>query len=153
VTIHLRFASTLPEPVEAVWVRITSFEGINDEFKPWLRMTAPRDLEMTPEAVPLGEKWFRSWLLLFGVIPIDYDDLCIVSIDPPNGFHERSSLLSAKVWVHRRTLTAVEGGTELVDELEAEPRVFFLAPVLRVILPLIFRHRHKRLRSGSRPRS
>lgn len=29
-----------------------------------------------------GQRLFRSWLLLFGVIPIDYDDICIAQIGP-----------------------------------------------------------------------
>jgi ligand-binding SRPBCC domain-containing protein len=144
--IELRFETTLPAPVDAVWDRVASMEGINDELGPWMRMTAPRGTELTPEAVPLGERWFRSWILAFGVIPIDYDDLCLVSVDPPHGFHERSSMLSARVWVHKRTLTAEGDGTRLVDELGFEPRLPLFGPVLRALIPRVFRHRHKRLR-------
>jgi ligand-binding SRPBCC domain-containing protein len=142
-----RFESRLPQPVPEVWERIASVAGINDEFRPWLRMTAPKDTVLTPEAVPLGETWFRSWVLLFGVIPIDYDDLCLESIDPPNGFRERSKLFSARVWEHDRTLTADGEGTLLVDELRAQPRPG-MGPAVRLLVPMIFRHRHKRLRRG-----
>ena len=31
---------------------------------------------------------------LFGLLPIDYDDLTFVAIDPPHGFDERSTMLS-----------------------------------------------------------
>jgi ligand-binding SRPBCC domain-containing protein len=144
--IELRFESTLPAPIADVWDRIASMEGINDELRPWMRMTAPRGAELTAEAVPLGERWFRSWILAFGVIPIDYDDLCLLSVDPPHGFHERSSMLSARVWVHKRSLVADGDGTRLVDELGFEPRRFFFAPILRALIPRVFRHRHKRLR-------
>jgi hypothetical protein len=142
----MRFESTLPAPVTAVWERVASMEGINDEFRPWMRMTAPRDTELTPEAVPLGERWFRSWILAFGVIPIDYDDLCLIAVDPPHGFHERSSMLSARVWEHKRTLSAAGDGTLLVDEVTFEPRLAPFGVVLRALVPRVFRHRHKRLR-------
>ncbi len=143
--IELRFEISLPAPVPAVWERVASMEGINDEFRPWLRMTAPRGTELTVESVPLGERWFRSWILAFGVIPIDYDDLCLVAVDPPHGFHERSSMLSARVWEHKRTLSAQGEGTRLVDELAFEPRAFFFGPILRALIPRVFRHRHRRL--------
>lgn len=145
--IELRFASELGAPVEVVWERVASLEGINDEFRPWLRMTAPKGAVLAPEAVPLGERWFRSWLLAFGVVPIDYDDLTLVSVTPPHGFHEDSTMISARRWVHKRTLEETgAGGTRLTDELEFEPRFAFLAPVLKFVVPRVFRYRHKRLR-------
>ena len=57
----------------------------------------------------LGERLFRSWILLFGVLPIDYDDITLVSIEPGRGFHERSSMLSMRVWEHERTWSRPAG--------------------------------------------
>ena len=54
-------ASQLRERPEAVWARVASLEGINHELGPWMRMTAPRGAELTPEGAPLGRRWFRSW--------------------------------------------------------------------------------------------
>ena len=142
----MRFETTLAAPVDEVWARVASLEGVNDELRPFMRMTSPRGAVLTPEAVPLGERWFRSWILVLGVIPIDYDDLCVVAIDPPHGFHERSSMLSARVWEHKRTLVADGEGTRVIDELAFEPRVALFGPVLRALVPRVFRHRHKRLR-------
>jgi ligand-binding SRPBCC domain-containing protein len=154
--IELTRASELAASREAVWERISSLEGVNDEFAPWMRMTAPRGSELTLEAVPLGERWFRSWVLLFGVLPFDYDDLCIERIDAGRGFLERSRMLSARVWEHERTLeTLDEGRTLLRDRVAFEPRIAIAGALQRRIIAAIFKHRHRRLERffGSPPRA
>ena len=35
--------------------------------------------------MPLGRRWFRSWILLRGVLPFDYDELRIERLDPERG--------------------------------------------------------------------
>jgi len=88
-------SSIVLAPPAAVWERIASFEGVNDELMPIVRMTCPPEhRRIDPATVPLGRPWFRSWLLLFGVLPIDWDHLTLVAIDPPHGFHEDSTMLS-----------------------------------------------------------
>lgn len=141
--------SVLHAPPDAVWARVASAAGINDEFAPWLRMTFPPEVAgLRAEEVPLGRRWFRSWILLGGVLPIDYDDLTLVSIEPGVGFHERSSMATARVWEHRRTL-APRGDDRcaLTDEVRFEPRVGLVAPVLRAVSARVFAHRHRRLRA------
>jgi hypothetical protein len=45
-------ASRLTAPAHAVWERVSSFEGINDELMPLMRMTAPRGMRsLQPEDV------------------------------------------------------------------------------------------------------
>src|SRR6476469_9745815 len=83
--------SELPAAPDAVWDRIASMDGINHELGPWMRMTSPRGAELSVDQVPLGRRWFRSWVLLGGVIPFDYDDLRIERLEPGRGFLERSS--------------------------------------------------------------
>ena len=62
--------------------------------------------------------------LLFGLIPFDYDDLCVERLDPGVGFLERSKMLSARVWEHERTLEPLDGGgTRVTDRVRFEPRV------------------------------
>ena len=62
-------------PTDAVWHRITSQDGINDEMGPYLKMTMPHSFcgrsigDVTPRT-RIG----RSYLLLFGVIPFGFDD-------------------------------------------------------------------------------
>ena len=139
--------SEVPAPPESVWARVASLDGINDELGPWLRMTAPAGAVLAPEHVPLGRTWFRSWILLFGLFPFDYDDLCVERLDPGRGFLERSTMLSARVWEHERTLEAVEdGGTRVTDRVRFEPRVRGVARLQRTIVAAIVRHRHRRLR-------
>jgi hypothetical protein len=41
IPLEVLIASELPARPEAVWSRVASFEGVNDELRPWLRMTAP----------------------------------------------------------------------------------------------------------------
>ncbi len=139
-------ATELRAPPEAVWARVASLEGINHELAPWMRMTAPRGTELSPASVPLGRPWFRSWILLFGVIPFDYDHLCVERIEPGRGFVERSRMLSARSWEHERTLEPLEDGTtRLTDRVSFVPRIPATARAHRAVIAAIFRHRHRRL--------
>jgi ligand-binding SRPBCC domain-containing protein len=140
--------SILAATPEAVWARVSTFEGINDELRPLMRMTAPaRVRALDPAEVVLGERIFRSWILLFGVIPIDYDDLSLIALEPGRGFHERSTMLSMRAWEHERWLEPDgDGRCRLRDRLSFEPRVGFAGPLLEAFIRMTFRHRHKRLR-------
>jgi len=129
-----------------VWDRVTTPAGINDEMRPFLRMTIPRGLDrLDPESVELGERVGRSWILLFGLIPFDYDDLSLIRLDPGEGFLERSTMLSQQVWEHERALEPVEGGCKVSDRVRWEPRLGLPAAPLRPIIAWFFRHRHRRL--------
>jgi len=140
--------SVLAAEPEAVWARASTFEGVNDELRPLMRMTAPaRVRALDPAEVVLGERIFRSWVLLFGVIPIDYDDLTLIALEPGRGFHERSRMLSMRVWEHERTLEPVgDSATRVSDRLSFEPRVPGFGPLLERFIRITFRHRHRRLR-------
>ena len=142
---RVEVASRLEAPAAAVWDRVSSFEGINHELMPVMRMTAPPEVRrLEPDQVVLGERICRSWVLLFGFIPFDYDDIVLVSLDPGRGFHERSSMLSMRVWEHERWIEP-EGDSACVvhDRLTFEPRLPLpLTPIVRAT----FRHRHRRLR-------
>ena len=83
-------------------------------------------------------------MLLFGLVPFDYDDLTLVEVWPGRGFLERSSMLSMRVWEHERTIeVAAEGGCVVRDRLSFEPGL----PVpLGFVVRALFRHRHRRLR-------
>src|SRR4029077_9227559 len=107
-----------------VWERVSTAQGINDELRPLLRMTAPRRLREGGLAqVELGARICRSVVLLFGVLPVDYDDITLVRLDPPAGFLERSKMLSQRVWEHERTLAEAPGGCVLTDRISYEPRL------------------------------
>ena len=138
----------LSAPPEAVWARISTFEGVNDELMPLMRMTAPAHLsQLDPSDVVLGERICRSWILLFGAIPIDYDDLTLIALEPGRGFHERSKMMSMKVWEHERTLEPDgHSSTRIRDRLTFEPRLPGMGPLLERFIRATFRHRHRRLR-------
>jgi hypothetical protein len=110
-------------------------------------MTVPRGAgSLNLDNIPVGEPVGRSWILLLGLIPVDYDDLMIVSLDPGRGFHERSTMLSNRLWEHERRLEPVDGGCLISDRLTFEPRLPMPAGIEVPVIRAIFRHRHKRLR-------
>jgi hypothetical protein len=139
-------ASTLRAEPAAVWERAMSAEGINAELGPLLRMTVPRNLESLDlhglEPGPLG----RSWLLLFGLVPVDYDDIGLERIEPGRGFLERSTMLSLRLWEHERTIEPGEAGrTVISDRLAWEPRLPLPGRLGRPLIAAVFGHRHRQL--------
>jgi len=154
---EIEISSQLEAPPTQVWDRITTPEGINDEMRPYLRMTVPAGVErLDPESIELGKKIGRSWILLFGLIPFDYDDLTLVRLDPGCGFLERSQMLSQRSWEHERTLEPTDGGGCLItDRISWQPRLGLPGAPLRPMIAWFFRHRHKRLRRhfGGQPQS
>ena len=139
-------SSVVSAPRSRVWERITTMEGVNAELMPIARMTHPRGLTRLPDEVPLGERLFRSWILLFGVLPIDYDDLTLLRLTPGVGFSESSPMLTQRRWHHERTLEDANGACRVTDRISFEPRVPLLGPVYRAIYRQVFLHRHRRLR-------
>jgi hypothetical protein len=131
-----------------VWERVITPEGIRDEMHPYLRMTLPPGVErLDPESIELGEKIGRSWILLFGLLPFDYDDITVVRLEPGRGFLERSRMLSQRVWEHERTLEpGPDGGCTITDRVSWQPRFGLPGRPLRPVIAWFFHHRHKQLR-------
>jgi ligand-binding SRPBCC domain-containing protein len=142
--------SSLRTPQAEVWAHVTTVNGINDELGPWLRMTSTRALRENGLAeVRVGERLCRSWVLLLGVLPVDYDDITLERLDPPRGFLERSRMLSQRAWEHERTVEPGDGDAGscvLTDRIRYEPRLPVPDALLRALYTAIFRHRHRRLR-------
>ena len=140
-------ASELAASPERVWARIRTMEGVNYELRPLVRMTHPPGVDsLEPEDIRLGERIFRSWVLLFGFLPVDYDDITLVRIEDGRAFLERSPMLTQRVWEHERTVEPVDGGCRVTDRVSFEPRIPFLAALQAPIFRFVFRHRHRRLR-------
>jgi hypothetical protein len=134
-----------------VWSRAVTPEGINHELGPWIRMTVPRQLRgKTIDDVTPPARLGRSWLLLFGVIPFDYDDLGLAELGPGFRFLERSTMLSMRRWEHERTVEPVAEGCRVTDRVAFELRrplawIPGVEPIVRAMLGRVFSRRHRRL--------
>src|SRR5262249_22481962 len=99
-------ASHLKAPAARVWEHASTFAGVNRELRPLVRMTHPRGVKaLTPESFPLGRVAFRSWILLFGVVPVEYDDVTLVELEPGRGFREASRMMLVRQWGHSREVS------------------------------------------------
>jgi hypothetical protein len=116
-----------------------------------MRMTVPRRLRHTSlDEVELGVRVCRSWVLVLGVVPFEYDDLVIVERGPGLRFLERSSTLVARTWQHERMVVPAGSGCRLTDRVSLDPRpatarVPGSAAMVRRVVEAIFTHRHRRL--------
>lgn len=140
--------STVPRDAAEVWARVTTPAGIRAELLPWLSMTTPpglRGRNVGDAADVLGQPLGKAWLLLFGVLPVDYDDMTIVGLVPGRSFHERSRMMLLSPWEHERTVTPTDGGCVVHDRLTFVPRLGVVGPVARRIVGALFGHRHRRL--------
>jgi hypothetical protein len=125
---------------------MVSVHGITSELRPILRMTVPRgvralsDLEVVP-----GQRLFRSWFLLFGVIPAGYSDLTLLELSSGSGFVEQSPMSGVRLWRHERQVREnAAGGCRLTDRVTVEP--MFAPALTRGVVTSIFEHRHRVLR-------
>ena len=141
-------SSRLATPADEVWAAVTTAEGVNAELLPLVRMTLPRGLDDFSIAdVEDGTTLGRSWILLFGVIPIDYDDIHLERIEPGRAFHERSTMLTQRRWEHDRTVDPDgEGACVVTDSVRFEPRLPLPPRLLLPVFRAFFRRRHRRLR-------
>jgi hypothetical protein len=144
---EVSIASYLEADPDQVWARATSPEGINDELKPLMRMTIPDGMEdgLDPATIALGRPIGRSWILLFGLLPFEYDDITIVRLEP-RGFLERSKLLTQRSWEHERKVEPEGEGCVISDRVAWQPRLGLPAGALKPVFNGIFNHRHRRLR-------
>ena len=144
----LSFVSHLRASAAEVWAAATDLELINEELKPLMRMTAPKEWRtLSVDQVRSGQRLFRSWLLLFSVLPVDYDDLTIAEVGPGHRFLERSRMASATVWEHERTIDPTgPQSCQVTDQVGFVARTALHGAVLRRMVPLLFAHRHQRLR-------
>ena len=141
-------SSDLAAPADVVWQRVTSSAGINHELMPIVRMTVPRGLEsLDLDSVESGRHLGRSWLLLGGVLPFDYDDITIEHLDPGRSFQEDSTMLSQRSWRHHRLVepTGPDSCT-VTDHVTFRPRLPVPVRLLEALFRQVFAHRHRRLR-------
>lgn len=143
---QFQIQSDLSESPDVVWNSVKTMKGVNREILPFLRMTYPKEAEnLSLENAPLDRTLFRSWILLFGILPVDYDDIKIVEIYS-HGFLESSEMLSNKIWRHKRVVSKSQNGSLVRDELEFVPRIPGIGFLFTPIYKLVFAYRHYRLR-------
>lgn len=66
---EIQVSSHLEAPTPAVWARVTTPEGINDEMRPWLRIKTPggvdqRDLSAVATGGPIGRSCLEWNIIL-----------------------------------------------------------------------------------------
>src|SRR5213079_1530467 len=119
--VQFSVSSKLNAPAAEVWERVITPKGINDEMGPWMKMTIPKGIDsLSLGSVTLGEPIGRSWILLFGVVPIDYDDVTLVELENGHRFLERSPMMSMRLWEHERSVEPGSGGCTVTDRIRFE---------------------------------
>lgn len=127
---------------------LLTMKGVNRELSPLIRMTAPSEWSNKPIFEwPTGEVLFSSWILLFGILPVDRHTFFFQSIDRQRGFAEASSSLTNNLWHHRRQINRNGASCWLMDTVEFQCRLPVTAYVMSPLYRFIFRHRHRVLRS------
>ena len=148
-TFSMRFESRLSAPIEQVWAWITSVKGISAEIWPFFRMTSPKRITSLADIkIKPGTPMFRSYIFLFGFLPIDYSDMTLLELNAGGGFVEQSPMGSMKLWRHERQIVPCPsdpGAILLVDQLTFSPRM--AKHLVRWFIRHVFIHRHKVLRA------
>jgi ligand-binding SRPBCC domain-containing protein len=141
------FSTRVAAPAADVWAHATCMRGVNRELFPLARMTHPREFSvLDPEQVPLGRRAFRSWILAAGLLPIDYDDLTFIELEPGRRFLERSPMGTQREWQHERVIEPAASGSIVTDRVSFAPRVPWLGPLFLAVFRMAFALRHRNLR-------
>jgi ligand-binding SRPBCC domain-containing protein len=166
---ELTISSELAAPANELWQHAVSPQGVNRELRPLVRMTFPSGVEdlaaasgvlaaagmagdatgeasVAGVASVTGRRLFRSWILLGGVLPVDYDDVTFVELEPGRRFLERSPMFSQRLWQHERTVEATATGCRVTDRVRFAPKLAVLGAVYAAIFRAAFRLRHRNLR-------
>jgi ligand-binding SRPBCC domain-containing protein len=141
-TRQFTLTSELPVAADVVWRHVISPHGINAELWP-IRMHLGDGVEAFDPAH--GQPARGILISLCGLLPIDWHWLRLESVTPGRGFHEVSSSLVMKRWVHIRTIEPRGDHCALHDQVEWTPRLAFLAALLAPIYQTVFRRRHRSL--------
>jgi hypothetical protein len=140
--------TVLPIRTEELWNHCSSMQGVSRELWPLLRMTYPEGLDsLVPDPFVPGQALFRSRLLLFGVLPVDWSELTLVELEPGRRFLERSPMATQALWEHERVLEPTPEGTRITDRLKWRGRFPGAGPVFGLAVPVLFKWRHRRRRA------
>ena len=139
-------SSRLSVAPEILWNHAVSPAGVNREIRPLLRMTFPRNVTDVTFSWRPKKRLYRSWLLLGGILPLDYDDVSFSEVEPGHRFLESSRSFSQRLWEHERIIEPSDHGSRLTDRVRYEPRLKPLTPLYTVVLRTLFKLRHRNLR-------
>lgn len=145
--IRFELESPITAAPEVVWRDVATMSGVNAELRPFVRLTVPDGCEELSASNSRVMKGFVSWILLFGVVPIDRHDFGFDEISS-SSFTERSRSVLNRSWQHDRSIRLGDDAASSVvrDSLIVEARLRAVEPLLRPILRALFGHRHRRLR-------
>lgn len=148
--VSLHFESKLHACAENVWEWITSIKGIRAEMWPFFLMTAPKGVQsLSNVRVTPGVRMFRSYVFLFGVLPIDYSDMTLLELKDGQGFVEQSPMGSMRLWRHERRIVPCPSDSNailLVDQLTFQPRM--AKRLVGWFIRRVFIHRHNVLKAN-----
>jgi hypothetical protein len=145
---HINVQTIIFKERSIIWKRVSCFSGVNEELYPLMQMTCPDPtLQLTSQLIS-NKPLFRSWLLLFGFIPIDYDLIGITDCKEGHSFSERSSMGLMSKWHHDRFLHELnDNQTQVVDKLSFISRIPFTGFILSFIVRMLFKYRHYKLKT------
>jgi hypothetical protein len=89
---------------------------------------------------------FRSWFLLFGVVPIDRRTMEFELLEEGRFVESSTSWLNGRARHERTAIAGVGGSTVLTDRLVIESRGRLVDALIRASVTQTFRRRHRRLR-------
>ena len=107
--------------------------------------------------MPIGTPIGRSWMRLFGVLPFDYDHLCIAELDRGRGFRRGiHDAVHAPVAAQRTVAPDGDSKTIVRDRItfNCARHCDRLTPVVAAGMGALFGHRQRRLqRYFAKPRA
>ena len=140
-------STELPASADDVWAHVTTPAGINGELMPLMRMTIPPSFAgASIDDLVVGERVGRCWVLMGGFLPDDYDDLTVAELGPGRRFLEQSQMLTQAWWQHERVVDDAGAGARITDRLSWRGRNRVFEALYARMVPVIFTHRHRRLR-------
>ena len=144
--VEVEFISALEAPPAVVWDRVVRVTGANDELWPLAKMTRPSVVDRLTAPGHGGLPPFRSWFLLFGVVPIDRRTMEFEVLEEGRFVESSTSWLNGRARHERTAIAGVGGSTVLTDRLVIESRGMLVDALIRASVTKTFRRRHRRLR-------
>src|SRR5689334_3045186 len=122
VAVVVEFISALEAPPAVVWDRVVRVTGANDELWPLAKMTRPSVVDRLTAPGRGGLPPFRSWFLLFGVVPIDRRTMEFEVLEEGRFVESSTSWLNGRARHERTAIAGADGATILTDRLVIESR-------------------------------